>query len=393
MDEGRLNSPETPQAVGNAPTAPCVTDAAMDDALLSVRGLTKQFAPGAAPVVRDVSFDVGDGEIVALLGPSGCGKTTTLRCVAGFERATEGTVQMQERTLTGPGTHVSPEQRGVGLVFQNYALFPHLTVLENVMFGLTTLPMEARRTRAAETLEMVGLDAYHDRRPQHLSGGQQQRVALARTLAPEPELILLDEPFSNLDALLRQGTRQEVRTLLKAKGMSAVLVTHDQEEALSFADRVAVMHNGRIEQVGTPEDVYYQPRTLFVAQFLGRTNLLFSEADGEEATTPLGRIALNRHAEGTVLVSLRPEHLTLDPAGAGSGPLGTVIGRAFKGHDITYRVACQGSEYLVHTPNRTSYQPGDAVCIRPQEAAVVLEKQEAPASMSNGATPDPAPQP
>ena len=365
----------------------------MTDPLLSVQHLTKQFGPDAPPVVNDVSFDVGtteSPEIFAILGPSGCGKTTTLRCVAGFERATEGTVVMQGRTLTGPGVHVPPEQRGVGIVFQNYALFPHLTVLENVRFGLQDGPEAAQTARAREALDMVGLDRFEDRRPQHLSGGQQQRVALARTLAPEPDLILLDEPFSNLDALLRQETRQEVRRLLKDKGIHAVLVTHDQEEALSFADRLAVMRGGQIDQVGPPENVYYRPRTLFVAQFLGRTNLLLSQAAGRKADTPLGRVRLDRDADGTVLVSLRPEHLTLSAPETADGPTGTIVGRAFKGHDITYRVSCEGSEYLVHTDNRVLYEAGDTVALRPLEPAVVLESQSTPAEMPSGATPEPS---
>ena len=212
--------------------------------ILQVDGLTKHFEPEAPPVVSEVGFAVEDGEIFALLGPSGCGKTTTLRCIAGFERSDAGTVSLQDRLLTGPGVHVPPEQRGVGLVFQDFALFPHLSVLENVMFGLPKKPAADRERRAREALKMVGLDGLGDRAPHNLSGGQQQRVALARTLAPQPGLILLDEPFSNLDALLRQGTRQEVRTLLKKQGMSAVLVTHDQEEALSFADRIGVMRRG-----------------------------------------------------------------------------------------------------------------------------------------------------
>lgn len=353
--------------------------------VLSVRHLTKRFSSGAPLVVDDVSFTVPNGEIFALLGPSGCGKTTTLRCIAGFEDVTGGEIAVEGHLLNGPNAHVPPEERGIGLVFQEYALFPHLSVMENVKFGLTDLPSEARQERAMEALQRVGLSAFADRSPHHLSGGQQQRVALARTLAPEPHLILLDEPFSNLDALLRQGTRQEVRALLKDKGMSAVLVTHDQEEALSFADRVAVMRDGHIEQVGTPEAVYYQPRTLFVAQFLGRTNLLLSQARGDTAETPLGTVPLNREASGTVLVSLRPEHLTLDTPDSASGPSGTVVGRAFKGHDITYRVTCDGSEYLVHTHNRMTYQPGDTVCIRPQESAVVLESQETPPA-PNGVT-------
>jgi len=361
----------------------------MSDPLLSVQQLTKRFGPDAPPVVHDVSFDVADGEIFAILGPSGCGKTTTLRCVAGFERATEGTVVMQGRTLSGSGVHVPPEAREVGIVFQDYALFPHLSVLENVAFGLQAGTRANQTEQAREALDMVGLGSLEDRPPQHLSGGQQQRVALARTLAPQPDLLLLDEPFSNLDALLREETRQEVRQLLKDKGMSAILVTHDQEEALSFSDRLAVMRGGQIDQVGVPEDVYYRPRTLFVAQFLGRTNLLLSHAAGAEADTPLGRVRLDREADGTVLVSMRPEHLSLAPPENADGPVGTVAGRAFKGHDITYRVRCDGSEYLVHTDNRVSFEPGDTVAIRSLEPAVVLESRTTPADVPTGATPEP----
>ncbi|PSQ81814.1 MAG: iron ABC transporter ATP-binding protein [Bacteroidetes bacterium QS_1_63_11] len=361
----------------------------MSDPILSVQDLTKRFGPNAPSVVHNVSFDVDDGEIFSILGPSGCGKTTTLRCIAGFERATAGAIALRGQELSGPGTHVSPEARTVGIVFQNYALFPHLTVRENVAFGLNGAARAERNDRAREALEMVGLGGFEDRQPQHLSGGQQQRVALARALAPEPDLILLDEPFSNLDALLRQETRQEVRELLKSKGMSAVLVTHNQEEALSFADRLAVMRGGQIDQVGTPEDVYYQPRTLFVAQFLGRTNLLLSQATGAAASTPLGEVTLNDEAEGTVLVSMRPEHLALVPPENADGPVGTVMGRAFKGHDITYRVCCNGSEYLVHADNRTLHEPGDTVAIRPLEPAVVLESRSTPAEVPSGATPEP----
>lgn len=349
----------------------------MTNPILTVDDLTKSYTAEGPPAVDRVSFQVADGEILAVLGPSGCGKTTMLRCIAGFERVSSGHVAMRERVLADTHTHVPAEKRGIGLVFQDYALFPHLSVLKNVMFGLRYHDLPDKEGRARKALKMVGLQSYGERTPHHLSGGQQQRVALARALAPKPELLLLDEPFSNLDALLRQTTRQEVRSLLKDNGLSAVLVTHDQEEALSFADRVAVMRQGRIEQVGTPEDVYYQPRTLFVAQFLGRTNLLMSDADGTEADTPIGRLPLNREASGRVLVSLRPEHLTLadpDTISASDGCIsGTVVDRAFKGHDITYRVACDGSEYLVHTSNRFSFQPGDDVYIRPLEPGVVLE--------------------
>ena len=340
--------------------------------ILSVRGLTKRWAPEADPVVDAVNFSVAEGEIFALLGPSGCGKTTTLRLAAGFERADSGTIEVDGYSVTGEGHHVPPEDRALGLVFQDYALFPHLSVQKNIAFGLRHLSRAERSARVEEVIRLVGLSGLEDRRPQHLSGGQQQRVALARTLAPRPRLILLDEPFSNLDALLRQSTRQEIRSLLKEWGTSAVLVTHDQEEALSFADRLAVMRSGRLEQIGTPEDVYYQPRTLFVAQFLGRTNLLFSEAEVDAAETPLGRLTLNRSASGRVLLSLRPEHLALDPPD-GERETGRIVSREFKGHDITYEVLLDDVDYLVHTPNNVVYQPGDRVCLRALEPAVVLE--------------------
>jgi iron(III) transport system ATP-binding protein len=274
--------------------------------------------------------------------------------------------------MAGAGRHVPPERRGIGVVFQDYALFPHLNVLENVLFGLRRVPRAEREARAREVIRLVGLAGFEMRRTHELSGGQQQRVAIARSLAPSPRLVLLDEPFSNLDALLRQGTRQEIRQVLKQAGMTAILVTHDQEEALSFADRVAVMRSGHIEQVGTPEEVYYRPRTLFVAQFLGRTNLLLSLASGSEADTPLGRVEIDRSARGNVLLSLRPEHLTLE-APANGCPCGLVTGREFKGHDITYHVDLGGTEYLVHTPNRMPFKVGDSVALRALEPAVVLE--------------------
>src|SRR5690606_28246254 len=281
--------------------------------LLAVENLHKRFGAGP-PVVSGLDFEVEEGEIFALLGPSGCGRTTTLRILGGFEQLDEGCVRFEDKVLCAWGEHVPPERRGIGLVFQDYALFPHLSVLGNVLFGLKSWPRTQRRERAREVIKLVGLAGYEDRYPRELSGGQQQRVAIARSLAPQPRLVLLDEPFSNLDALLRQTTRQEIRSVLKAAGMTALLVTHDQEEALSFADRVAVMRGGRIEQVGTPEEVYYQPRTLFVAQFLGRTNLLLSQAAGRQAQTPLGKLAINREADGNVLLSLRPEHVALaDP--------------------------------------------------------------------------------
>jgi len=401
------------------------------DTLLSTTGLTKSFDP-SEKVVDQVSFSVNRNEIFALLGPSGCGKTTTLRMIAGFEHPDEGEVVLNGRTLngngsdgrfpgsdgpggsglepgsgsvqtgnrsgipdssgpasdsgngkTGKGAHdastrtvyVEPEERGIGFVFQDYALFPHLSVIRNVMFGLRNVPRKQREERALEVLCMMGLREFRNRSPFELSGGQQQRVALARAIAPTPELILLDEPFSNLDAVLRQSTRDEIRSLLKKAGMTAVLVTHDQEEALSFADRIAVMNNGRIEQIGTPEEVYYRPRTRFVAQFLGTTNLITAEAIGATALTEFGRVNLDRPATGRVTLSIRPEHLTVEkPNRHYDNYLGEIISREFKGHDITYRVRVKARECLVHTDNRNHFRAGDQVNVRPLETAVVLEE-------------------
>ncbi|WP_138431302.1 ABC transporter ATP-binding protein [Fodinibius saliphilus] len=342
--------------------------------LLTVENLSKAFGE-SGPVVDSLDFEVKEDEIFALLGPSGCGKTTCLRLIAGFERADEGVVKVDGHLLESPKQHIAPQDRGIGFVFQDYALFPHLSVIDNVAFGLTDIPKHKREVYAEEVLCRTGMGDYKDRNPSELSGGQQQRVALARAIAPKPKLVLLDEPFSNLDAMLRDSMRKEVRSILKKAGMSALLVTHDQEEALSFADRIAVMNDGKIEQIGTPEEVYYNPKTKFVAQFLGRTNLFHAEANGsQEVATTLGPMHLDCDACGRVLCSIRPEHLTLEEA-TDQKPenIGTVIGRDFKGHDITYHVLLKGKKYLVHTDNRVLFEPGDAVVVKPLESAVILE--------------------
>ncbi|MEM9998787.1 MAG: ABC transporter ATP-binding protein [Bacteroidota bacterium] len=346
-------------------------------ALLSVNRLTKRFVPDGAPVVDALAFDVEPGELFALLGPSGCGKTTALRLIAGFERPSAGTIRLGNTPLVdaATGAFVPPEKRGIGLVFQDYALFPHLDVTANVGFGLRGWSKPDRAERVREVLKLVGLTGMEGRAPHQLSGGQQQRVALARALAPRPHLLLLDEPFSNLDALLRAEMRRDVRAWLQREGVTAILVTHDQEEAMTFADRMAVMQGGRIEQVGTPEAVYHRPRTLFVAQFLGQTNLLLTHADGAETDSVLGHLTLHREAEGTVLVALRPEHLSLTSAPTTAHCReGTVVGRAFRGHDITYRVQLGNVDCLVHTDNRHTFALGDTVWVRALEPAVVLEK-------------------
>lgn len=343
--------------------------------LLVVNQIEKSFEKGT-PVVKQATFHVGKDEIFALLGPSGCGKTTTLRLISGFERPDAGQVMLNGQILSSVNEHVPPQKRGIGFVFQDYALFPHMTALENVAFGLTKLPKHKRNVFAEEVLCRTGMGEFKDRSPAELSGGQQQRVALARAIAPEPELILLDEPFSNLDAMLRTVTRKEVRSIIKKARMSAVLVTHDQEEALSFADRVGVMNGGRIEQIGTPEEVYYKPKTKFVAQFLGKTNIFEADVDdSDQVNTNLGLMKLNCRARGHITCSIRPEHLTIEKPNGNTDQsrLGIIAAREFKGHDITYHVEFGGDRYIVHTDNRVVFEPSDEVVVKPLEPAVVLE--------------------
>jgi iron(III) transport system ATP-binding protein len=348
----------------------------MNTSIVEIKNISKSFTKNN-PVVNDVSFDVKSDEIFALLGPSGCGKTTTLRLIAGFEYADSGSITIQNKIVEQDRIHVLPQERGVGFVFQDYALFPHMTAIQNVAFGLKDIPKNKREVYAEEVLCRTGMEKYRDRTPDELSGGQQQRVALARAIAPKPKLVLMDEPFSGLDAMLRDSTRKEVRAVLKKSGMSAILVTHDQEEALSFADRIAVMNNGKIEQIGTPEEVYYQPKTQFVAQFLGRTNLFRAYASGgKEVDTQFGEVRINKNAEGLILCSIRPEHLGIAKAEV-EEDCGTIIGREFRGHDITYYVLFRGDRYIVHTDNRDIFELDDKVIMKPLEKAIVLEQNKA----------------
>ena len=347
--------------------------------VVELRSLTKRYLQPAHLAVEGLSLDVAAGEIVCLLGPSGCGKTTLLRLIAGFEVPDEGTVRIGGRAVAGPDVWVPPDRRRIGFVFQDYALFPHLTVLQNVAFGLRGDDRAARERRAAEVLDLVGLTIFASRYPHQLSGGQQQRVALARALAPAPTVILLDEPFSNLDAALRGTTRDEVRQILKRTGTTAVLVTHDQEEALTFADRIAVMRSGRLEQEGAPEAVYARPRTAFVASFLGRTNLLRGEGLGHVARTPLGELTLSRPTRGQVMVSVRPESLSFRPGGHGV-PV-RVLQREFKGHDLTYTCQLLQGDTLrlvVQTGPECPVRVGDTVPLAVHGAAVPLEASPGP---------------
>jgi iron(III) transport system ATP-binding protein len=301
------------------------------------------------------------------LGPSGCGKTTTLRLIAGFETLDAGTIEIGGQVVAGqsaggPGIHLPPERRRIGMVFQEYALFPHLCVAENVRFGLHSYA-DDRARRVAEVLEMVGLDGLGERMPHELSGGQQQRVALARALAPEPALVLLDEPFSNLDAGLRGRVRAEVRAILRAANATAVFVTHDQEEALSLVDRVAVMIDGVVRQVAPPQALYRQPADREVAAFVGNANFLPGRAHGRTVECELGTLDLQHEISGAVDVLLRPENVVLAPAGA-DAPC-RVRSVQFFGHDQLIGVTL-GSGALLEArlgPNFV-YAPGQPVSVR-----------------------------
>ncbi|MEU6911817.1 ABC transporter ATP-binding protein [Streptomyces olindensis] len=310
---------------------------------LRVEGLAKSYGP-EAPVLRGLDLTVPGGALAAVLGPSGCGKTTLLRVVAGFLRADAGTVALGGRTLVGPGVQLPPERRRIGIVPQEGALFPHLSVARNVAFGLTGTDRDERRRRTEEMLDLVGLSGYGDRMPHELSGGQQQRVALARALAPRPGLVLLDEPFNALDSALRAGIRADVRAALRATGATALLVTHDQQEALSTADVVAVVRQGRIAQCDTPQDLYRRPADPWVAGFVGDAVLLPGTVGdgGATATTPLGTVALTAPADpgrtGTLV--LRPEQLRLTDAGA--AVRATVTDVCFYGHDAKVTVTVEG---------------------------------------------------
>lgn len=329
---------------------------------VTVEGLSKSF--GGPSVLSDVDLSVGTGRILALLGPSGCGKTTLLRIIGGLERPDAGRVRVGDRVLVDGSTFVPPEKRSVGMVFQDWALFPHLSVERNVAYGLPRGPDRARRVE--EALAMVGLAGLGDRRPGTLSGGQQQRVALARALAPRPSVLLLDEPFSNLDTALRVQVRTEVHQLLVELGITTVLVTHDQEEAFVLGDEVAVMAGGRVVQQDTPAALYRRPATRWVARFVGEANLVRAVAEGGAATSWLGNLPLEEEAQGPVEVLVRPEEIQLDPDEADvlpGGP-GEVELVEFYGHDTVYVVRTgEGAELRVRAASAPLFSRGDRVVL------------------------------
>jgi iron(III) transport system ATP-binding protein len=335
----------------------------MDCSMIGLEGVTKRF--GTVTAVDNTSLCVDRGEVVALLGPSGCGKTTLLRLIAGFERPDGGTVTIDRRTAAGPGTWIAPEARRVGMVFQDYALFPHLSVAANVGFGLVR---RERAARVAELLAVVGLEGLEKRYPHELSGGQQQRVALARALAPAPELVLLDEPWSNVDPFLRDTLRAEVAAIIRPLGVTVLLVTHDREEAFSLADRIALMRDGRIVQEGTAEELYFTPTSRWAAEFVGAANVLSGHVVAGRVETAIGAFPANgAGVQGDARVLVRPELLELEPSPAGAGE---VVAREFRGHDVFYRVLLDGVELVSQRPSTEVVDLGSRVSIRVHDGRV-----------------------
>jgi iron(III) transport system ATP-binding protein len=335
-------------------------------AALDVLGITFAY-PGREPVCRDLSLSLAEGEIGCLLGPSGCGKTTVLRCIAGLEAIDAGEILLHGEIASRPGRTVPPEQRRVGVVFQDYALFPHLTVAANIAFGLRGLGASVRAARTNDLLTSVGLAASGDRFPHELSGGQKQRVALARAMAPRPQLLLLDEPFSNLDVDLRERLSLEVRAVLKAQGITALLVTHDQQEAFAMADMVGVMLNGRIEQWDSAYNLYHRPKSRFVADFVGEGVLIdgqASEKDGIE--TVLGSL---KHCPGcdilpgqAVSLLLRPDDVLHDDDSALKAE---VVKKAFRGAEFLYTLRlADGKQVLSLVPSHHNHAIGERIGIK-----------------------------
>ncbi len=321
---------------------------------LLIEAIDKQF--DGVDVLRGVNLDVPAGSMCVLLGPSGSGKTTLLRLIAGLETADAGRITLDGRVLTGDETFVRPERRRIGMVFQDWALFPHLSVSQNVAFGLGR--GDASRVRVREVLDMVGLAGFDDRSPGTLSGGQQQRVALARALAPQPDVLLLDEPFSNLDIGLRVRVRTEVHRLLEAAGVTSVFVTHDQQEAFVLGDQVVVMRDGAIVQASTPPDLYSNPANAWVASFVGEANFVAAVADGVTAETRFGPVQLLQPASGAVDVMIRPEHLHL-----ASGDDAVVDFVEFYGHDTVVVARLDDGQTLRIRETVAAGKVGDRVSV------------------------------
>jgi iron(III) transport system ATP-binding protein len=338
--------------------------------LLDLQQISYSFGPPGvqAPVVQRLSLQLEKGNIGCLLGPSGCGKTTVLRCIAGFEAVSEGSIALQGATISSKDEHVAAEQRRIGMVFQDYALFPHLTVADNVGFGLQNVGRAARAARVNELLGTVGLTGQGGRFPHELSGGQQQRVALARALAPRPQLLLMDEPFSNLDVDLRERLAMEVRSILRAEGATAILVTHDQNEAFAIADHIGVMYDGKIQQWDTPYNLYHRPANRFVADFIGQGVFLPGRVQNDgrieielgmlpEPKKPLKSLPAGQEVD----VLMRPDDVAHDDASALKAQ---VVAKAFRGAHFLYTLRlASGAQVLSLVPSHHNHALGERIGI------------------------------
>jgi iron(III) transport system ATP-binding protein len=332
---------------------------------LMLKDLTKRFDNLAA--VNHISLDVDEGEFVTLLGPSGCGKTTTLRTIAGFYQPDEGEVRFNERLMN----NVPPAKRNTAMCFQSYALFPHMNVWENIAFGLKMrkIPIEEQKERVGEALDMLSLAGMDKRKPSQLSGGQQQRVALARAIVTQPDILLFDEPLSNLDAKLRVQVRVEIKEMQKRLGITSIYVTHDQDEALAISDRIVVMNEGEIEQVGDPQSIYLHPKTSFVAGFIGLANILQGrvlarEGDRVDLETPFGKLRafagdFPANAGDKVKFSFRPENLTLYKDGDSNRIGATILHAIFMGDATDLFIDAKGVRLRAHAGSTARFNPGD----------------------------------
>lgn len=343
--------------------------------IIELNQVTMTYPGGRMPAVYDISFKVNKGEVLALLGPSGSGKTTLLRLIAGFEVPDQGRVSLGGEEVSRAAYCLPPEKRGVGMVFQDYALFPHLTVVKNVAFGLRRISAANRKRKVMEILTLVGLTGFEQCYPHELSGGQQQRVALARAIAPNPIVVLLDEPFSNLDPDMRSRMRYEVQQILKRVGTTAILVTHDHEEAFAMADHIAVLNAGRLEQLDTPEAIYHTPSTPFVADFVGHADFLPGsvEVDGF-IHTEIGQFPneMGYPQGASLVVMIRPDDIHLVPDSRG---IGRVVSRQFRGSENLYLVSLPSGQTLHSSEHSVAvYSPGTRVDIRLTATHTVLFK-------------------
>ena len=343
-------------------------------------GVTKGF--GEVQAVDNLDLEVVEGQILVLLGPSGCGKTTTLRLIAGFEQPEAGAVSVGGTLVAGPDVWVAPERRKVGMVFQDGALFPHLSVEQNVAYGLRQ--RDGRRGRVADVLRLVGMDNLSTRMPHELSGGQQQRLALARALAPGPDVLLLDEPFSNLDPRLRDQVRGDVLDILHTSRATAIFVTHDQEEALLLGDLVGVMQYGKLVQLGPPEEVFHRPASRFVAEFIGVADFVTGQVDGLGLVTEIGVLNTeDRLPHGvSAEVMLRPSDVTITQSDNGTGE---VVDRVFKGTHYLYSIALPSGAVLHSLRDHSAYyRKGDRVAISLERDRTVTAFLKGQAPMSDG---------